>query len=310
MNQSLINEFRVLAEHFNRIGDKGRSIAYGKAITLLRTVEFPITSSRDVSNIKGIGSSIREKIDEFLTTGKIRVAEEARALIPRRTEREEMILEFQTIHGIGPIRATELYDKEKITSLKQLSEYPHLTKQQRIGLKYREDLIKRIPRYDIYILNIILVYFLNRTFGKDTYRLEIAGSYRRKADTSGDIDCLLTSDVFTLKDVVKVLTSERVILETLGMKDEKFLGIVSCPSGGRAMRLDIEFLPKNEWGSALLYFTGSKEFNVHMRAHAKKKGLLLNEHGLFRGSEKVLNSPSEKDVFDYLELKYVDPKFR
>ena len=142
--------------------------------------------------------------------------------------------------------------------------------------------------------------------------MEIAGSYRRGAKESGDIDCLISSNVFELKDVVDLLKRKKIITDVLSMRKEKFMGIVHCPGGGLYMRLDIEFVPEDEWGTALLYFTGSKGFNVHMRAEAKRKGLLLNEHGLYnmRSGQKIIDYPSEEEVFEKLKMKYVRPEMR
>jgi DNA polymerase (family 10) len=76
--------------------------------------------------------------------------------------------------------------------------------------------------------------------------------------------------------------------------------------------LDIEFVSEEEWGTALLYFTGSKGFNVYMRADAKRKGMLLNEHGLYdiNTGDKILQYPSEEDIFEEIGMKYVSPPMR
>ena len=79
-------------------------------------------------------------------------------------------------------------------------------------------------------------------------------------------------------------------------------------------RLDIRFVPYESWSSALLYFTGSKDFNQKMRYHAKQLGYKLNEYGLYKinqdGSETLINTNSEKDIFMELKLKYVTPSKR
>lgn len=224
------------------------------------------------------------------------------------TSKQKVISDFETIWGIGPVKAAKLYS-EGITSLKKLEKNLHfLTPQQRIGLKYREDLLKKIPKLLITAINVVIVYYLNREFGDNTYKLEIAGSYRRGASESGDIDCLITSKKFNIKEAVGVLKKNGLIKEVLSIRNEKFMGIAHCKDFN--FRLDIEFVNKNEWGSSLLYFTGSKEFNVNMRADAKRKGMYLNEHGLFFNEEKVEEAPSEKRIFELLKMKYVIPERR
>src|SRR5438128_2693418 len=88
--------------------------------------------------------------------------------------------------------------------------------------------------------------------------------------------------------------------DTLSMRKEKFMGVVSCPAKNSPhYRLDIEFVHPNSYGAALLYFTGSKEFNVMMRANAKKRGFLLNEHGLYyaKTGKVVRNCMTEQEIF-------------
>ena len=142
--------------------------------------------------------------------------------------------------------------------------------------------------------------------------MKVAGSYRRGATKSGDIDCLITSKTITLKDIIRVLIKWKVVTDVLSMKDEKFMGVVNCPSGQWfRFRMDIEFLPEEEeWGSGLLYFTGSKDFNKRMRAIAKRKGLTLNQHGLFDSEGKRLLLYTEKEIMEYLDMKFVIPSER
>jgi len=169
---------------------------------------------------------------------------------------------------------------------------------------------KRIPRKYIDIFQMAVRYALSTHFGMNSYKMQIAGSYRRQEDTSGDVDCLITSTKFSLKEMVEVLEKWNIILDSSSMKGEKFMGIAQCPSGKWfPLRLDIEYLPIDEYGSGLLYFTGSKAMNIHMRKKALKLGLTLNQHGLFKGSER-LPVYTEKEIFSALKLKYIPPERR
>ena len=317
-NKNLIEQFSTLRKYFQEKGDKGRVIAYSKAIVALRSIDEPITSVKQLKGIRGIGPKVTEKVQEFLNKGIVGVSEKAKKEMKSeekpKTKKDLVLEEFQTIWGIGPVKAKKLYEAENIHSLKQLEKNTHLlTDQQRIGLKYREDLLKKIPRTLITAINVIMVYYMNKEFGKGTYKLKIAGSYRRGASQSGDIDCLITSDNGIIEDVVKLLKRKGLIVSVLGMKKEKFMGIAHC--GDFYFRLDIEFVKKEEWGSSLLYFTGSKEFNVYMRAEARRKGMLLNEHGLFKTKDteldkKIEEAPTEKRIFELIGLKYIPPERR
>lgn len=314
MNKDLINQFILLQTYYRQQNDVGRSSAYTRAIIALRSFEEEITSVKQVNNLKHIGPKIIVKINEYLTTGKIQAVEDIRDKIEEKKElsdKEKVLKLLQTVHGIGKVKATKLYD-EGMRTIKDLRKNPKLlTSSSRTALKYYEDLQKRIPRMNITVIYVIMTYLLDEKFGQNNYLITVAGSYRRGAPDSGDIDCLISSDIFKLADVVKLFREKKVIIDTLEMSLEKFLGIGQCPSGGPKFRLDLEFIPENEYGSALLYFTGSREFNMSIRADAKKQGLLLNEHGLFDGkNKKVLFSPTEQDIFTRLGRKYVLPERR
>lgn len=311
MNSALIEQFVLLQKYYAKKGDVGRRSAYGRAVIALKEFDRVITHSSQVKNVKGIGSGIKSKIQEYLDTGRINEVEKAKkeletAPIP---EKEKVITLFQTVHGIGKIKAKKLYD-QGLKTISDLKKNPQLLDNSSIlFLKHYDDLQQRIPRVDITVINVILVYLISKQLGEN-FKLDIAGSYRRQAQNSKDIDCLITSSSFNLKEIVDALKRSNVIIETLGMKGEKFLGIGRCPGGGRAFRLDIQFVSESEYGSALLYFTGSADFNKRMRYNAHKQGLLLNEHGLFKENKKVLRSPSERDIFEYLGMPFVPPEKR
>lgn len=317
MNRDLIENFQVLQTYFRGEGDKGRTIAYGKVITALRSLDFEITKASQLSSVRGIGPKVRAKVKEYLDTGRIKAVEDVKKLATKRmkhSEQDRVIYEFTTVWGIGPAKAQQLYDAgaRKVSHLTKPQFKHMLTGQQRIGLKHHKDLLLKIPRQSITALATVIAYYLGRKYGKDSFRMHVAGSYRRRKPESGDMDCLVTSTKFKLSDMIELLRKRGVVTDILSMRDQKFMGVARCPGGGQHIRLDVEFVSEDEWGSALLYFTGSKGFNVYMRGIAKKKGYLLNEHGLFsiRTGAKVLDSPSEEEIFAMLDMKYVPPERR
>jgi DNA polymerase/3'-5' exonuclease PolX len=315
MNKELIDQFIALQNYYREQQDKGRTIAYGKAISALRLIDTKITNIGQIKGIRGIGPKVIEKVKEYLDTGKISAAETAKKELQKEkkiSEQEKVLIELERVWGIGPIKAKKLYD-QGIRSIKDLRKRTELlTEQQKIGLKHNEDLQQKVPRDMITSLYVIMRAYLDKKYGRGSYDMEIAGSYRRGAKESGDIDCLLSSKVFGLKEAVELFKKKNIVTDVLSMRKEKFMGVVHCPSGGLHVRLDIEFVSEEEWGTALLYFTGSKGFNVYMRADAKRKGMLLNEHGLYdiNTGDKILQYPSEEDIFEEIGMKYVSPPMR
>jgi DNA polymerase/3'-5' exonuclease PolX len=313
MNNELIKNLQILANYYKKTGDNWRQQAYQRAIVGIRTYNKQITTPSQLKGIKGVGKGIAKKIVQFLNTGKINLVEDVKKKMKEEkpvTKKEEIIQSLKGIFGVGPVKAESLYKKgiRSLSGLRKRKEF--LTRQQKIGLKYYKDLLEPIPRLYITALKSTLKLILNKEFGDGTYKLEIAGSYRRGLFQSGDIDLLLTSEKYDLEDIVRTLIKWKVITDTLSMKTEKWMGIATCPAeNGKHVRMDIEFVPQDEWASALVYFTGSKGFNILMRGEAKKKEYLLNQHGIFKKGKRI-ETPTERSIFEELKMKYVPPRNR
>ncbi|MBN3297908.1 DPOLB polymerase, partial [Amia calva] len=157
----------------------------------------------------------------------------------------------------------------------------------------------------------------------------ICGSFRRGAESSGDIDVLLTHPDFTstspkqpqlLNAVVEHLESLGFVTDTLSKGDTKFMGVCQCAddedgSDYLHRRIDIRLIPRDQYFCGVLYFTGSDLFNKNMRTHALEKGFTLNEYtirplGVTGVAGEPLPVDSEKDIFDYIQWKYREPKER
>jgi DNA polymerase/3'-5' exonuclease PolX len=317
MNKDLIQQFSILQAYFKSKNDTGRNIAYGKVVSGLRTIRDKVTNISQLKNIPGIGETALKKVKEYLDTGKIEAVEDAKAEIQKGKKlsiKESTTELFQTVWGVGPKKADQLYESG-VRTLEELErrKYSLLTRAQIIGLKYREELLVPLPRALITSVYVVMMYHFNKKYGKGKFDMIFAGSYRRGAKESGDIDCLISSNSFTLSDAVELLKSEGIVTDVLSMRTEKFMGIGHCPKGfGNHFRLDIEFVDQTDLGSSLLYFTGSKGTNIYMRVAAKKKGMVLSQHGLFSAStgKKLLQSPTEEDIFKKLEIPYISPENR
>lgn len=146
--------------------------------------------------------------------------------------------------------------------------------------------------------------------------ISIVGSYRRKLETSGDIDLLIkikdkNDNLGILNSIVDELKKEKYILEVLANKDKKFMGIVSI--NGIARRLDMLITIPEEFPYAELYFTGTKEHNIKIRNKARELGYTLNEHRLEKIKTDVKDIPlmkTEKDIFTFLNMEYLEPTKR
>lgn len=213
--------------------------------------------------------------------------------------------------------------KQKLTvKTKYLSKLNH---HQLIGIKYFYDILQRIPRKEIEFTEKFLKRVIER-INKELI-LTVCGSFRRGKSTSGDIDTLIThpkikteqdfkaSKLNILGTFVKQLESIGYLTDHLtDFGGTKYMGIGLYANKFKiARRIDVRFVPYNSYGAAVLYFTGSKDFNTNMRKHALKKGYTLNEYGLYKkeGSKKILvECTKEEDIFTKLDYPYVKPTDR
>ena len=159
----------------------------------------------------------------------------------------------------------------------------------------------------------------------------ICGSYRRKKETSGDIDILLThkdiiksgdlEDQDYLCQLITILKKDKFIVDDLTYNgNTKYMGMCKIPKSDYARRIDIRFVPYNSFSAATLYFTGSKNLNQIMRELAIKKGYKLNEYGLYKTEfNKSLNKlvedyrikcSTEKEIFEKIEYEWLEPTQR
>ncbi|XP_003228273.1 DNA polymerase beta [Anolis carolinensis] len=296
--------------------------AYRKAASVISKYPSKIKSGAEAKKLDGVGAKIAEKIDEFLSTGKLRKLEKI-----RQDDTSSSINFLTRVSGIGPAAARKFVD-EGIKTLEDLKKNEHkLNHHQQIGLKYFEDFEKRIPRNEMLEMQEIV---LNEVKEVDSrYIATVCGSFRRGAESSGDMDILLTHPDFTsesskqpklLHQVVDQLEKARFVTDTLSKGDTKFMGVCQLPSKEDGTdypyrRIDIRLIPKDQYYCGVLYFTGSDIFNKNMRTHALEKGFTLNEYTLRPvGVTGVAGEPlpvdSEKDIFDYIQWKYREPKDR
>ena len=187
---------------------------------------------------------------------------------------------------------------------------------QKIGLKYYEDIMERIPRSEIDDYNELFQTQFKEVADAES-RYEIVGSYRRGLQTSGDIDVIITSENPKLfENFIDLLIKTGTILHVLSRGKTKCLVISKISSSKHARRVDFLYTTPEEYPFSILYFTGSKAFNTVMRGHALKLGYSLNEHEMSNMTDKKKSGKvdhifkTEKDIFDFLKLKFVEPRER
>jgi DNA polymerase lambda/DNA polymerase IV len=340
-NAKTIEILQSLCDYYTRINDTWRTMAYRKAITTLRRqTTKKITTEDEAYRLPNIGRRLATKIEEIATTNKLRRLEYA------NDEPLDQVLElFLNIYDVGTSRANKWIAQGHRT-LDDLREKADLTTNQRIGVDRYDDLNTRIPRAEI----TALFGYVQREAARidPSVELLVGGSYRRGADSSGDMDIIVTRKgtgssgelVPFLEELVAVLTRKGFLVATLAAlnvhragKDgpgSKWHGCCVLPQEGATAaggdpppkqiwrRLDFLLVPESEYGAALIYFTGNDIFNRSMRLLASKKGMRLNQRGLYkevvRGKNRVkvtegelLEGRDEKRIFELLGVKWREP---
>jgi DNA polymerase beta len=268
---------------------------------LKQLVAFPgdlnTMSDIDAAKFTGIGKGIRGKIEQVLATGVIHQVEEKKAVT-------KVLNELSSVHGIGPVKAKELFKEHGINTVTQLLERPELLNAvQTKGLRYHTDMQKRIPRAEMD------KHFATLQIATKGTAFEIAGSYRRKEATSGDIDVILCSENNQAqRNLIDQLKASKYLVETLADGPHKFMGVCKLPRYKTFRRIDIMWMEPERFPFALLYFTGSKEFNVRVRNAALRKGYSLNEYGFKGYTNPELRT--ERDILDFLNVPWLEPHDR
>jgi DNA polymerase (family X) len=257
--------------------------------------------------IPSVGKAIASKIEEYLKRGKIQHLEELKAKMPIDID------ELYSIEGIGPKTIKMFYDKLQIKNLADLEKavtegklkaLPGFTE------KKQQDIFKQIEFFKRGKGRLVIgeVYPLVKQIEKRLQNIAgvknavAAGSIRRMKETIGDIDYLVTAN--DPNRVIDFFVKMPEVQEILGMGQAK--AFVKLASGIDA---DLLVVPEECWGSALQYFTGSKEHSVQLRKIAISKGLRLNEWGVFKGDKRIAGA-TEEEVYKTLGLQWIPPEMR
>ncbi|MBN2028950.1 DNA polymerase/3'-5' exonuclease PolX [bacterium] len=308
----------VIAEMFDRMADvlelKGeisfKVNAYRRASRAIQNLEEDIETiwnEERLHQIPGIGTGLAKKIDEYLRTDHMSKYDEIVQSVPPE------LVDLLHIQNLGPKTLAVAYQKlhvENLEDLKKVLENGSLAQLPNMGEKKIENIRKGIAlrekgRERISLgIALPLVERLIHELRKIPHvgRIYPAGSVRRMCETVGDIDILVEAE-----------ESERVI-DTFG----SFSEITRMISRGKTkssvliegdLQVDLRVIPRDSFGAALQYFTGSKAHNVRLRRIAKKQGCQINEYGIFRG-EKKIGGAKEEDIYEALGMQWIPPELR
>ncbi|TVY85357.1 DNA polymerase lambda [Lachnellula suecica] len=325
-NSRTIDILQHMADVYDRVNDRWRTLAYRKAIGILRTQTRKISTFDEAFALQHIGERIAKKIEEIAFTNSLRKLEYAKS-----DPRNQVLEVFLQIYEVGLAQARVWIDQGHKT-IEDLKAHAHLTRSQKIGIEHYDDFNTRIPREQVAALGEV-VKKSAATIDEDV-ETTIMGSYRRGTATSGDIDILITKPGTTstselmgfLNDLVNDLTNSGFLVAALAVPravdGQKWHGACALPGNPIWRRIDFLLVPESELGAALIYFTGDDIFNRSMRLLASKKGdWRLNQKGLYknvmRGQGRVklnegalLEGADEEKIFQALGVPYRRPENR
>lgn len=291
------NPFRVRAYR-----TAARSVA-----GLPRNVKDMIDSEEDLSDLPGIGKDLAGKIEEIVKTGSLGQLEELEDKTPGA------LSELMKLEGLGPKRVKAIHQHLNVVTLKDLEKAARQGKVRELegfGEKTEQKILEELEAFEgtearIKLMEAeqragSLVAYLKK--GEGIKDITVAGSYRRRKETVGDLDILVTCrknspvmDRFVAYEDVKKVISKGKTRATIVLRS--------------GLHVDLRVLPQVSYGAALHYFTGSKAHNIAVRKLGVKRDLKINEYGVFKGDERIAGK-TEKEVYDQIDLPYIEPELR
>lgn len=317
-NAELARKLDQLADLSEIDGDNPfRVRAYRNASRRIRELEEQIADllehGADLTEIEGIGKEIAEKLRAMVATGRLSQLDELAERVPIG------LTEVVRVKGVGPKHARALWQELGVTdvdALEKAAKEGKLAGLPGFGAKSQENVLKGIDAYRrntgralLGEIDAVIAPLLERLRkAEGVARVEVAGSYRRRRETVGDVDLLAIAA--TPEAVTQAFTSYGEVDDVLGSGETR--SSVRLASG---LQVDLRVVPEEKFGAALMYFTGSKDHNVALRQRAIDRGLRLNEYGLFEGTEddphqKRVAGLTEEEIYERLGLPWIPPELR
>jgi len=262
----------------------------------------------DLTELPDIGDSIADKIKEIVKTGSLDQLQKLEKEVPPQ------LTELLNIEGLGPERVNDLYRELNIESMDDLEEAVKNEKIRDIeGFgtktedKIRKELKRKRSQADRTLYSkaeeyaVPLIKYMREN--KEVKKAEIGGSFRRKKETIGDLDILVAGDeAESISDHLKSFENVEEVI-----KEGESRTSVLLQSG---LRVDLAIVKEKQFGSALQYFTGSKEHSIKLRERAAGRDLKLNEYGVFDADDKRIAGKTEDEVYECLGLEFIEPELR
>lgn len=295
--------------------ERFRANAYAGAAQTLRNMQEPVESMADdiqkLEDLKSIGKSIAEKIIEYLATGQIQTFENLKKKVPF------LLLELMDIEGFGAATLRLLHDKLSINTKEELIQAIEKGKLETIkGFASRkieklkqalklDSAKKRLPLKEAQRIADDLLKAIKDIEG--VKKAIIAGSIRRKKDTIGDIDIVITAEERKWKKIITAITHLTQTEKVIAAGKTRASLLLKT----KHVQADIRIVHDDEYGAALFYFTGSKEHNIQLRSMAKQRGWKVNEYGVFDDkSGKKLAGKTEEEMYELFGIKFIPPEKR
>ncbi len=313
LNKIVSQIFEITAQLLEVLGENPFRIrAYENAARRIGSMSDDLADylcSDTLTELPGIGKDLADKIKEIYETGSLKFYEDLKKKLPSG------LIELLKLQGLGPKKVKLLYEKlgiVDIESLKKAAETGKLYALPGFGKKTQENILKSIEFYRSVSRQHLLgeaiklanefIGFLREGLGREISGAQIAGSLRRFKETVHDIDILVISEhpKNVMKRALDFPDKELVI----GSGEKKS----SLVAGG--IQIDLRVFRKPEFGSALLYFTGSKAHNIKLRQLCQDKEWKLNEYGLFTKDNELIASKTEEDIYSALGLQFIPPEIR
>lgn len=312
-NQEVAQVLEEIGEMLEILGESPYRVrAYQRAANAVRGLPQDLEELYEAGkliSVRGIGTSLAEKIEELLRTGKLSYFEELKKKVP------PSLITLMQVPGVGPKKAKLLHDQLSITSVDEL--YEAVEKHQlrdlkRLGAKTEENIrqgillfrkgLERILLYEALPLTERVVEELKKAAA--VKKVSSAGSLRRLKETVGDIDILVASE--SPRQVMEGFVSLPGVRQVLAKGETKSSVIMAS-----GLQVDLRVVRPQDFGSALQYFTGSKEHNIRLREIAKKQGLKISEYGIFEAkSNKRLGGEEESEIYQALGLTFIPAVLR
>jgi len=284
-----------------------------RAIEGLGEPVAPRLKDGTLDEVRGIGEGVMRRLKELATTGKLVELDEAKAKLPPG------LMDLMNLPGIGIKTAQQVWKERGITNVDALeaaAKEGKLRDLPRFGQKREEKLIAAIAAYRkraaapkrwpmAEALDLAEAICTRMRAVPNVMEARYAGSLRRRRDTVGDLDVLVAADAAHAVPIMDAFAAMPEVTEVLAKGDTKTSVILE---GG--IQCDLRVVPKESYGAALQYFTGSKEHNVAMRTIAVKKKLKVSEYGVFDAKGARIAGETEEDVYEAIGLVWMAPELR